>query len=61
MKQFYSGSFYVAESRNSEYAAKIANVEQFIKMLPEGYYSNIGQKYSSLSSGQKQMYNLLNL
>jgi ABC-type bacteriocin/lantibiotic exporter with double-glycine peptidase domain len=30
-------------------------------MLPEGYYSNVGQKGSSLSGGQKQMYNLLNL
>ncbi|KAK3144833.1 hypothetical protein QOZ80_4AG0318470 [Eleusine coracana subsp. coracana] len=37
-----------------EYAAKIANAEEFIKMLPEGYYSNVGQRGSSLSGGQKQ-------
>ena len=37
-----------------EYAAKIANAEEFIKMLPEGYSSNIGQRGSSLSGGQKQ-------
>ena len=36
-----------------EYAAKIANAE-FIKMLPEGYSSNVGQRGSSLSGGQKQ-------
>ncbi|CAD6263827.1 unnamed protein product [Miscanthus lutarioriparius] len=37
-----------------EYAAKIANAEEFIKMLPEGYDSNVGQRGSSLSGGQKQ-------
>lgn len=37
-----------------EYAAKIANAEEFIKMLPEGYNSNVGQRGSSLSGGQKQ-------
>jgi len=37
-----------------EYAAKIANAEEFIKMLPEGYSSNVGQRGSSLSGGQKQ-------
>jgi len=37
-----------------EYAAKIANAEEFIKMLPEGYHSNVGQRGSSLSGGQKQ-------
>uniref|UniRef100_K3YCF6 ABC transporter domain-containing protein n=1 Tax=Setaria italica TaxID=4555 RepID=K3YCF6_SETIT len=37
-----------------EYAAKIAHAEEFIKMLPEGYDSNVGQRGSSLSGGQKQ-------
>ncbi|KAJ1270891.1 hypothetical protein BS78_06G085400 [Paspalum vaginatum] len=37
-----------------EYAAKIANAEEFIKLLPEGYGSNVGQRGSSLSGGQKQ-------
>ncbi|XP_025825496.1 ABC transporter B family member 29, chloroplastic isoform X2 [Panicum hallii] len=37
-----------------EYAAKIANADEFIKMLPEGYSSNVGQRGSSLSGGQKQ-------
>ncbi|CAL5027622.1 unnamed protein product [Urochloa decumbens] len=37
-----------------EYAAKVAHAEEFIKMLPEGYNSNVGQRGSSLSGGQKQ-------
>uniref|UniRef100_A0A0D3FVN0 ABC transporter domain-containing protein n=1 Tax=Oryza barthii TaxID=65489 RepID=A0A0D3FVN0_9ORYZ len=37
-----------------ENAAKIANAEEFIKMLPGGYNSYVGQKGSSLSGGQKQ-------
>ncbi|XP_062183950.1 ABC transporter B family member 29, chloroplastic isoform X3 [Phragmites australis] len=37
-----------------KYAAKIANAEEFIKILPEGYDSNVGQRGSSLSGGQKQ-------
>uniref|UniRef100_A0A0D9W4P1 ABC transporter domain-containing protein n=1 Tax=Leersia perrieri TaxID=77586 RepID=A0A0D9W4P1_9ORYZ len=37
-----------------EGAAKIANAEEFIKMLPEGYNSYVGQKGSILSGGQKQ-------
>ncbi|RLM65037.1 hypothetical protein C2845_PM16G06990 [Panicum miliaceum] len=37
-----------------EYAAKIANADESIKMLPEGYSSNVGQRGSSLSGGQKQ-------
>uniref|UniRef100_A0A0E0KQB7 ABC transporter domain-containing protein n=1 Tax=Oryza punctata TaxID=4537 RepID=A0A0E0KQB7_ORYPU len=37
-----------------ECAAKIANAEEFIKMLPGGYNSYVGQKGSSLSGGQKQ-------
>ncbi|KAL6885903.1 hypothetical protein ACP4OV_010164 [Aristida adscensionis] len=37
-----------------EYAAKIAHAEEFIRMLPEGYNSNVGQRGSSLSGGQKQ-------
>lgn len=39
-----------------ESAAKIANAEEFIKMLPGGYNSYVGQKGSSLSGGQKQRY-----
>nr|TKW04288.1 hypothetical protein SEVIR_7G098800v2 [Setaria viridis] len=42
-----------------EYAAKIAHAEEFIKMLPEGYDSNVGQRGSSLSGGQKQRSELL--
>jgi putative ABC transport system ATP-binding protein len=42
-----------------EYAAKIAHAEEFIKMLPEGYDSNVGQRGSSLSGGQKQRCSLL--
>ncbi|KAG8064394.1 hypothetical protein GUJ93_ZPchr0004g39814 [Zizania palustris] len=37
-----------------ENAGKIANAEEFIKMLPEGYNSYLGQRGSSLSGGQKQ-------
>ncbi|PNT61033.1 hypothetical protein BRADI_5g09380v3 [Brachypodium distachyon] len=40
--------------RKVENAAKIANADEFIKMLPEGYDSYVGQRGSSLSGGQKQ-------
>ncbi|KAK1682984.1 hypothetical protein QYE76_043832 [Lolium multiflorum] len=40
--------------RKVENAAKIANADEFIKMLPKGYGSYVGQRGSSLSGGQKQ-------
>lgn len=43
--------------RKVENAAKIANIDEFIKMLPEAYDSYVGQRGSSLSGGQKQRYN----
>ncbi|KAM3367334.1 hypothetical protein ACQJBY_016128 [Aegilops geniculata] len=40
--------------RKVQNAAKIANADEFIKILPEGYDSYVGQRGSSLSGGQKQ-------
>ncbi|VAH32213.1 unnamed protein product [Triticum turgidum subsp. durum] len=40
--------------RKVENAAKIANANEFTKILPKGYDSYIGQRGSSLSGGQKQ-------
>jgi putative ABC transport system ATP-binding protein len=42
------------DMRKVENAAKIANADEFIKMLPKGYGSYVGQRGSSLSGGQKQ-------
>lgn len=36
------------------HAAKIANAHEFIIKLPEGYYTNIGDRGSKLSGGQRQ-------
>lgn len=35
-------------------AAKIANADEFIVMLAQGYGTNIGERGSILSGGQKQ-------
>jgi len=35
-------------------AAKVANAHEFIKDLPEGYYTHIGDRGNKLSGGQKQ-------
>ncbi|XVE96412.1 hypothetical protein REPUB_Repub02eG0219600 [Reevesia pubescens] len=37
-----------------ELAARIANADEFVETLPEGYRSHIGPKGSLLSGGQKQ-------
>ena len=35
-------------------AAEQANIHDFIKSLPEGYNSSVGEKGAKLSGGQKQ-------
>ena len=35
-------------------AAKIANAHEFIQQLPQGYYTNIGDRGGKLSGGQRQ-------
>jgi subfamily B ATP-binding cassette protein MsbA len=35
-------------------AAKIANAHDFISQLPEGYYTNLGERGTRLSGGQRQ-------
>lgn len=37
-----------------EQAARIANAHEFIKDLPEGYFTNVGEGGGKLSGGQKQ-------
>jgi putative ABC transport system ATP-binding protein len=37
-----------------ERAARLANAEEFIKKLPNGYNSHLGDRASSLSGGQRQ-------
>ncbi|MFH1283237.1 MAG: ABC transporter ATP-binding protein [bacterium] len=37
-----------------EYAAKLAYADEFIKQMPEGYKSVVGEKGSTLSGGQRQ-------
>ncbi|KAH7568642.1 hypothetical protein JRO89_XS06G0027000 [Xanthoceras sorbifolium] len=35
-------------------AAKAANAHNFIAALPQGYYTNVGERGTQLSGGQKQ-------
>jgi subfamily B ATP-binding cassette protein MsbA len=35
-------------------AAKVANAHEFIERMPEGYYTNIGDRGTKLSGGQRQ-------
>ena len=37
-----------------EQAARIANAHEFIKLMPDGYQTNIGDRGSKLSGGQRQ-------
>lgn len=37
-----------------ELAGRLANAEEFIRMLPAGYETSIGARGSILSGGQKQ-------
>ena len=43
----------VSEERVKE-AARIANADEFIIQMPEGYYTNIGDSGSRISGGQRQ-------
>lgn len=44
----------VVTQADVERAAKIANAEEFILQLPEGYHTNIGDRGGKLSGGQRQ-------
>jgi len=35
-------------------AAKVANAHEFIEKMPDGYYTNIGDRGTKLSGGQRQ-------
>jgi hypothetical protein len=37
-------------------AAQLANADEFIQKLPDGYSTNLGDRASSLSGGQRQRY-----
>lgn len=53
---FNNIAFGLDKSSESEVveAAKVANAHEFIKDLPEGYYTKIGDRGNKLSGGQKQ-------
>ncbi|OGZ02426.1 MAG: hypothetical protein A2430_02015 [Candidatus Liptonbacteria bacterium RIFOXYC1_FULL_36_8] len=46
--------YFNATQKNIDSAAKIADIYNFIKNLPNGYDTNIGERGSKLSGGQKQ-------
>lgn len=43
-----------ASREEVEYAAELADIHEFIKSLPEGYGTQVGERGSQLSGGQKQ-------
>ena len=43
-----------ASRKEVEYAAELADIHEFIKSLPEGYGTQVGERGSQLSGGQKQ-------
>lgn len=41
-----------------EEAGRMANADDFIKNLPNGYYTHLGDRATTLSGGQRQRYSL---
>lgn len=50
----YGDSRDALDMKKIERAARLANAEEFIKKLPNGYNSHLGDRASSLSGGQRQ-------
>ena len=42
-------------NERTEWAARVVNADQFIRKLPEGYDSELGERGRSLSQGQRQL------